>query len=405
MQAILSNAQHPEYGEVTIPFPIGENEYGRCLELLGKMEIGNPIERDCFIREIQHGPSILQQLVGCNMTVDELDYLAKRLDSFDDRETAKFQGAAVSCGCHGIVELINLTFSCQQVTIITDFSDLEEIGQNHYMDLNGGTARAEELENLDGYETALLLIEGGGGTITPYGVVYDNGMKLSQLYDGRHFPEYFYESCLASVILSLPDHPMEQETLYFPCAESKIARTLRRLGAERPEQCVAMLDTSEISEAVRGVFEDEYPLNKHLETLNALTRCLQKFDGQALEDFHTVFDTVWPETPEEVLYLAEELRDFTVVPDISSAEEYGWFLIKESKNLDVDPKLEAYIDYQKYGQHRFQEEGGHFGDRGYVAYLGSKSEIRSIMDRNLSERQMNQSFWQKRNPSMKMGGE
>ena len=75
MQAILSNAQHPEYGEVTIPFPIGENEYGRCLELLGKMEIGNPIERDCFIREIQHGPSILQQLVGCNMTVDELDYL------------------------------------------------------------------------------------------------------------------------------------------------------------------------------------------------------------------------------------------------------------------------------------------------------------------------------------------
>lgn len=174
MQAILSNAQHPEYGEVTIPFPIGENEYGRCLELLGKMEIGNPIERDCFIREIQHGPSILQQLVGCNVTVDELDYLAKRLDSFDDRETAKFQGAAVSCGCHGIVDLINLTFSCQQVTIITDFSDLEEIGQNHYMDLNGGTARAEELENLDGYETALLLIEGGGGTITPYGVVYDN---------------------------------------------------------------------------------------------------------------------------------------------------------------------------------------------------------------------------------------
>ena len=333
MQAILSNAQHPEYGEVTIPFPIGENEYGRCLELLGKMEIGGPIKRDCFIREIQHGPSILQQLVGCNVTVDELDYLAKRLDSFDDRETAKFQGAAVSCGCHGIVALINLTFSCQQVTIITDFSDLEEIGQNHYMDLNGGTVRSEKLEYLDGYETALLLIEGGGETITPYGVVYNNGMRLPQLYDGRRFPEYFYESCLASVILTLPGHPKEREMLYFPCTESKIARALRRLEVEQPEQCVATLDTSEISEAVCGVFEDEYPLNEHLETLNALTRCLQKFDGQALEDFHTVFDTVWPETPEEVLYLAEELRDFTVVPDISSAEEYGWFLITKSEHL------------------------------------------------------------------------
>ena len=405
MKAVLSNADHPEYGVVTIPLPVPRNQYDHCVALLEALEIGDASEADCRLDSLDSAWPVLNQLVCTKVNLDELDYLAKRLDSFDVGESSQFQVMAEKLNLTSMKELINLTFSCQQVTIITDFSDLEEIGQNHYMDLNGGTARAEELENLDGYETALLLIEGGGGTITPYGVVYDNGMKLSQLYDGRHFPEYFYESCLASVILSLPDHPMEQETLYFPCAESKIARTLRRLGAERPEQCVAMLDTSEISEAVRGVFEDEYPLNKHLETLNALTRCLQKFDGQALEDFHTVFDTVWPETPEEVLYLAEELRDFTVVPDISSAEEYGWFLIKESKNLDVDPKLEAYIDYQKYGQYRIQEEGGHFGDRGYVAYLGSKSEIRSIMDRNLSERQMNQSFWQKRNPSMKMGGE
>ena len=37
-------------------------------------------------------------------------------------------------------------------------------------------------------ETARRLIESGGGTITPYGVVYDNGMKLEQVYDGRFFP-------------------------------------------------------------------------------------------------------------------------------------------------------------------------------------------------------------------------
>lgn len=404
MQAVLSNARHPEYGEAIILFPIPGNEYDHCLELLEALGIGDPVERDCFIREMRQGPPVLKRLTGCNVTLDELDYLAKRLDSFDDQEMAKFQGAAVSCNCHGIVDLINLTFSCQQVTIITDFTDLEEIGQIHYMDLNGGTARSKDLKSLDGRKMALDLIEGGDGRVTPYGVVYENGMKLTQIYDGRRFPEYFYESCLASVILSLPDRPMERETLYFPCTESKIARALRRLGAERPEQCVAMLDTSEISEAVCGVFEDEYPLNEHLETLNALTRCLQKFDGQALEDFHTVFDTVWPETPEEVLCLAENLHDFAVVPDISSAEEYGWFLIKKSENLDVDPQLEACIDYQKYGQHRIQEEGGRFGDRGYVAYLGTKPEIRSIMDRNLSERQMNQSQSQKKNTSMEMGG-
>ena len=404
MQAVLSNARHPEYGEAIILFPIPGNEYDHCLELLEALGIGDPVERDCFIREMRQGPPVLKRLTGCNVTLDELDYLAKRLDSFDDQEMAKFQGAAVSCNCHGIVDLINLTFSCQQVTIITDFTDLEEIGQIHYMDLNGGTARSKDLKSLDGRKMALDLIEGGDGRVTPYGVVYENGMKLTQIYDGRRFPEYFYESCLASVILSLPDRPMERETLYFPCAESKIARTLRRLGVEQPEQCMAMLDTDEIAAAVRGVFESEYPLNEHLYTLNALTRCLQKFDGQALEDFHTVFDTVWPETPEEVLYLAEELRDFTVVPEISSAEEYGWFLITKSEHLDIDPKLEDCIDYQKYGQRRIQEEGGRFGDRGYVAYLGAKPETRSLMDRNLSERQTDQSLCQKRNTSMEMGG-
>lgn len=36
IQAVLRNAAHPEYGEATIPFPIPEEEYDHCLELLGE---------------------------------------------------------------------------------------------------------------------------------------------------------------------------------------------------------------------------------------------------------------------------------------------------------------------------------------------------------------------------------
>ena len=55
---------------------------------------------------------------------------------------------------------------------------MDEVGRNHYLDMNDGAATQEELDNVDGYETALLLIESGEGTITPYGVVYGNGMQL-----------------------------------------------------------------------------------------------------------------------------------------------------------------------------------------------------------------------------------
>lgn len=44
MEAILSNAQHPEYGVVTIPFPIQNEEYNHALELLEALEIGDTIK-------------------------------------------------------------------------------------------------------------------------------------------------------------------------------------------------------------------------------------------------------------------------------------------------------------------------------------------------------------------------
>ena len=77
--------------------------------------------------------TVLNRLVGSLVNFDELDYLAKRLDSFDDGEAAQFQGMACKLGVSNIKDFINLTFCCQQATVITDFSDLDAIGRQHYM--------------------------------------------------------------------------------------------------------------------------------------------------------------------------------------------------------------------------------------------------------------------------------
>ena len=112
------------------------------------------------------------------------------LDSFDVGESSQFQVMAEKLNLTSMKALINLTFCCQQATVITDFTNLKEIGRDHYMNIHGGCASMEELEQLDGEETAILLIEDNEGTVTRYGVVYDNGMQLSQLYDGKHLPCY-----------------------------------------------------------------------------------------------------------------------------------------------------------------------------------------------------------------------
>jgi len=45
LQATIKNGRHPEYGVVSIPFPIPKNEYDHVLELLKSLEIGDAVGR------------------------------------------------------------------------------------------------------------------------------------------------------------------------------------------------------------------------------------------------------------------------------------------------------------------------------------------------------------------------
>ena len=128
----------------------------RALALDGN---GDVSEADCRVDSLDSVWPVLNRLVGAKVNLDELDYLAKRLNSFDVGEFSQFQAMAEKLHLTGMKNLINLTFCCQQATVITDFTNLKEIGRDHYMNIHGGCASMEELEQLDGEETAILLIE------------------------------------------------------------------------------------------------------------------------------------------------------------------------------------------------------------------------------------------------------
>jgi len=183
IQAVLSNRQHPEYCVVTIPFPIKNEDYDQIVELLEPLEIGDAVKRDCRIEKILSDFPVLKQMELTEVNLDEIDYLAKRLDSFDDYEKTEFQGMASRLDLHGVDEFINLTFCCQEVTVVTDFNNLESLGRRHYLTLGGG-ATMEEMQGRDFRSVALALLDGEVGRVTPYGVVYDNGFDL--LLSGGH---------------------------------------------------------------------------------------------------------------------------------------------------------------------------------------------------------------------------
>ena len=90
IQAVFSNPLYPEYGVATIPFPILHDQYAYCMELLEALEIGDAVKADCKVEEVDSFFSVLKRTEMLTVNVEELNYLAKRLESFDDGEAAQF---------------------------------------------------------------------------------------------------------------------------------------------------------------------------------------------------------------------------------------------------------------------------------------------------------------------------
>ena len=380
MQVILSNSKHPEYGQATIPFPLAQDQYEDCVELLEKLEVGSATKQDCKVLEISSAFPVLKRMEMLTVNLDELDYLAKRLASFDVGEAAQFQAMAHKLELFELKDLINLTFCCQQATVITDFTNLEAIGRDHYMNLHGGCASTQELEDLDGAETARLLIDSGAGEVTPYGVVYDNGMKLEQYYDGQHFPAYLYEPCMLMIGLTFRLEPEDTKNitwLYLPAAKGQLERAMVRSGITDPADMRFRFSESMFPDEVDAALDFRY---ENIYELNDLALAVSKLSVEAQKKLGAVVEMAEPEYASQIRHLAENLDQFEFAPGAHTPAEYGRFMIQESGHFEYDENLEGFYDYEKFGLQRMEQESGMFTDRGYVSYHGTMSLEELMME-------------------------
>ena len=370
IRAVLSNPSHPEYGVATIPFPIPHDQYAHCMELLEALEIGDAVKADCKVQAIDSFYSVLKRTEMLTVNVEELNYLAKRLDGFDIGEAAQFQAMAHKLELFELKDLINLTFCCQQATVITDFSDLASVGRDHYMNLHRGCAKTEELDALNGEETARRLIENGNGAVTPYGVVYDNGMKLEQVYDGRCFPCYYYEPNAITVAVTAKSEPEDTEHiawLFLPMVQEEIDRALRRTGITDPADIRLRLENTELPNEVDVLLDME---QESLTNLNALAQAADALSSDDIKKLGAVVTMARPRTAEQIKNLVENLDLFDFAPGAHTPAEYGKYMIQQSGRFEYDENLDEFYDYEKYGLQRMGEEDGMFTDRGYIAYKG-----------------------------------
>ena len=383
-KASLKNNNIPELGTATVEFPIPEAQYEETIRALNGIQSGAVVEQDCFVADIGTADCpALERLIGTMANVDELDWLGKQLESFDLYELLQFSAAVERFGLSAADELIDLSFCARGVTVVSDFNDLELVGKRHYLTVHGA-CDSEELENLDGKETALALISGQPGYVTRYGVVYDNGIKLEQAYDRKHLPPIWMpESCILELKIRATgeDAPKKQEWVQLPASRMKLERAMLRVGIASCGERQMLVSGSRFPDEVNCAVDFE---RESLFELNRLCQICSSFKEQELVKLGAVCQMVKPACAANIRQLAENLDQFDFAPNAHTPEELGRYMIQRSGHYEYDENLEDFYNYGDYGVKRMLQEDGVFVDRGYVSYHGTLP-LEELMQDDLAE--------------------
>lgn len=190
--AFITNLGKYNEGELVgewVKFPTTAEEMKKVFERIGigqKDDFGNPYE-EWFITDYDCYVDGLYDKLGEYESLDELNYLASKLDEMSQDEYEQFQ-AAMEVGDHSgsVQEIINLTENLNCYDVYPDIHDYDDLGRYYVEELDAMQV-PEHLRNYIDYEAYgrdIALEE--GGEFTDLGYVRDTGDTFHEYYDGEH---------------------------------------------------------------------------------------------------------------------------------------------------------------------------------------------------------------------------
>ena len=372
MRAMIQCMHENNYQNIT--FPSKEKELQILCDSLG---IGNTAKTVITIGNIHNDEKLSTLLSDKTVNLDELNFLMKRLDSFDQNELATFYAATYAEKAETMTELINLSFNTHCYSLVADFSDLNAVGRQMYLTEQMAVS-TEELESLDGrkyFES--MIAENPNPVITPYGVVYKNSNEIVQTYDGRNFPYYQYENTPITLLLSTQNRG---EYLYLPIEQSELNKTLERLDAKSLEEIYWQVEEHNIPDNLADMVVKDQP---DLYVLNQFAEIFKEMGQREVLSLSDLAAFAKITNAEELKTLAGCMYEFESFPDIHTPEQYGRYMICESGRFEYDENLEGYIDFKAYGQDKISRETGAFTAKGYLLYHGYNMGMQSILNKNI----------------------
>ena len=189
--AFITNLGKYNEGELVgewVKFPTTAEELKEVFKRIGigqKDDFGQPYE-EWFITDYDCYVDGLYSKLGEYENLDELNYLASKLDEMSESEYAQFQaGMEMGDHCGSLQEIINLTENLDCYEVYPHIEDYDDLGR-YYIDELEVMQVPEHLQNYIDYEAyGRDVAMDENGSFTDQGYVRDTGDRFCEYYDGE----------------------------------------------------------------------------------------------------------------------------------------------------------------------------------------------------------------------------
>ena len=189
--AFITNLGKYNEGELVgewVKFPTTAEEMKEVFKRIGigqKDDFGNSYE-EWFITDYDCYVDGLYDKLGEYESLDELNYLASKLDEMSNSEYAQFQaGMEMGDHCGSLQEIINLTENLDCYEVYPHIEDYDDLGRYYIEELEVMQV-PEHLQNYIDYEAyGRDVAMDENGSFTDQGYVRDTGDRFCEYYDGE----------------------------------------------------------------------------------------------------------------------------------------------------------------------------------------------------------------------------
>lgn len=357
-----------------IRFPISEAALSEKLDEIYVLK-NRESSQSVFVAEVCW-PEEFSMLKNNFANLDELNYLGKRMESFDALEYDQFIIGVSKLEKPDVKALINLTFNLSHFTLCKNVSSYAKLGRAYILNTEGMVSAGDEEEP----KYAVIgkkLIDRGITQVTARGLlIYDPLDKPEEVYDGKTFPEYYYKNSLLNICA---EYKGRKELLQLPDEELAIKKAIARLGKPYMEECSFKIASHNIESAEWVKRIEDIIKKEGIYEANAMVKSLDR-EEMDWDKLSAMVELAGVHKAANIAFLAENYDEFYFIQNVDTEEDVGRYLVDNESEYNLALEMEDFFDFAGFGEHFAEEHDGRFINGGFVYFDGDNTLDKFLED-------------------------